>query len=540
MIFPCLCLIASLLFSAATGYGFEPSLSLAETQEEMPVVQQTRGQAVTCRFIPVAGAPQHQSTCIAEHLTTTFYRRVASCRGYRSCVLNVPPLTSKSPVRLWSPDSQNQTFFYVLPPTYTFQVFPRAAQATKGPWISRATPTSMVVRWETDIRASSWLRVVNKQFPSPNMSRWVQGSSSCSAGAAPPCIHTATVTGLAQGRSYDVVLGDVRPDAATGNHPVGSFSTVPAAGIEYSFAVLGDVQGQGGAAWKEVGELTGDLQGTTGRSGGPILHTGDMTGSVSHWNGFFSDGASTLSRHPFYPALGNNDDPGSFKKYFSFTGTANPTTYYSVGYGKTHFIVLDSNSLSSCDTTNAQANWLRQDLVGTSATAAENIVIVAHWGPHGYGVYGDNPTLKPCIESLFRDSSGQPTNLFRKLRVVFSGHQHYYERIVQTHTVGTLTRKVHYVTVGTAGAEPRCPGSGAGLVASSASVWSPDDGTFDYQGVVVDVRGQVFELRAYNFAYDSMGQRVPRGSSGQWYSLLDCFAMNAAGDSVTPDNSCAQ
>ena len=378
MMFLCVCLIASLLFSAATGYGFEPSLSLAETQEEVPVAQQTRGQAVMCRFIPVAGAPKHQSTCIAEHLTTTFYRRIASCRGYSSCVLNVP-LTLKPPFRLWSPDSPNQaTFSSVLPPTYTFKVFRRAAQATKDPWLSRATQTSMFVRWETDVRASSWLRVVNKQFPSPNMSRWIQGSSSCSAGAAPPCIHTATVTGLARGRSYDFVLGDVLPDAATGNHPVGSFSTVPAAGIEYSFAVLGDVQGQGGVAWKDVVGFTGSLQGITGRSGGPILHTGDMTASVSHWNGFFSDGAVTLSRHPFYPALGNNDDPDRFKKYFGFTAAANLRTYYSTDYRNTHFIVLDSNSLNSCATTNAQANWLRQDLDGASARAAENIVIVAH------------------------------------------------------------------------------------------------------------------------------------------------------------------
>ena len=390
----------------------------------------------------------------------------------------------------------------------------------------------MVVRWETDVRASSWLRVVNKQFPSsPNMSRWIQGSSSCSAGAAPPCIHTATVTGFARGRSYAFVLGDVFPDAATGNHPGGAFSSVPAAGTEYSFSVLGDVQGQGGLAWKDV---RGVHRGASrdhwpiGRSDPPY---GDMTGSVSHWNGFFSDGALTLSRHPFYPAMGNNDDLERFKKYFRFTGAANSRTYYSADYGNTHFIVLDSNSLSSCDTTNAQASWLRQDLDGASARAAENIVIAAHHGPRGYGVYEDNSTLKSCLESLFKDSSGQPTNLFRKLRMVFSGHQHYYERIVRTHTVGTLSRKVHYVTVGTAGAEPRCPGSGAGLVASSASVCSPADGTFDYQGVVVDVRRQVFEAQSLQLAYDPQGQRVPRGSSGQWYSVLDCFAMNAAGDS---------
>lgn len=268
-----------------------------------------------------------------------------------------------------------------------------------------------------------------------------------------------------------------------------------------------------------------------------------MTNSPTGWNDFFSLGDSMLSTQPFYPARGNNDDKDLFLRYFGPTGRVNPTgydlewkTYYSVNYGNTHFIVLDTNILTSC--TGDQVTWLRDDLNKPGATTAENIVVVSHSGPRGYGGYGDNLTLKPCLESLFLDSNNKPTGFFRKLRMVFSGHQHYYERIIQTHLVGGVTRKVHYVTVGTAGASPRQPGSGSELAASSASVWSLADGTNDYQGVVVDVRGRVFELRAYNFAYDAAGNRVPRGPSGTWYSVLDCFAMNDNGEDVTPQNSC--
>ncbi len=555
-----LCLCASALTSMLSFAGCQTALQPAQKRDVAADIAAINGphqyaaavnsngaaaMAATfavCRFIRATGAPPHPSTCIAELLMPNYYRQIASCRGKDSCVLNnvyLPPKTEI--VRLWSPDSPNQAMFSsaLHPPTYAFRVFPRAAKATKGPWLSGATQTSVIVRWETDVMASSWLRVANEPISSQHTVRWIQGSSSCSAGAAPPCIHTAAVTGLARGRRYQFVLGDVLPNAATGNHPAGAFSTVPAAGTEYSFSVLGDVQGGGGVAWKEVGEFTGALQSLTGRPGGPILHTGDMTGSVNDWNGFFSGGAFTLSSHPFYPALGNNDNAPLFKKYFEFSETGNSRTYYSADYGNTHFIALDSNSLSSCNTTDAQANWLRQDLDGASAMAAENIVVVVHYGPRGYGIYQDNATLKSCLESLFMDSSGQPTNLFRKLRMAFSGHQHYYERIEKTHTVGPLTRKVHYVTVGTAGAEPRCPGSGPGLATSSASVCSSSDGTFDYQGVVVDVRGRVSELRAYNFAYDAAGQHVSRGSSGTWYSVLDCFAMDAAGESITPQNSCS-
>jgi hypothetical protein len=528
-----LCFIEVLLVSASASWALEPSLNAGDTRKESPVARTGSSRVVTCRFVSAVGAVQHQSTCFAEHLMPTFYRQIASCRGVVSCVLNVPSLT---PIRLWSPDSRNQDTFSssALPLTYTFQVFPRAAKATKGPWISAATQNTMVVRWETDVNASSWLRVVNDIFPSPHTARWIEGSSSCPEGVTQPCVHTAIVNGLNAGRRYRFVLGDVVPNTATGQHPGGGFVTEPVVGAdtEYSFSVVGDVQQEGVRYWKDVGGYTAALQADTGRSGGPIFHTGDMV----DWNNFFSFGTSMLSSHPFYPARGNNDNEELFKRYFGFTGSVNPTdnnlgkTYYSVNYGNTHIIVLDTSSLTipCTNNTDEQVTWLRNDLKEAGATAAKNIVVVAHWGPRGYGGYGDNQVLKYHLESLFTDSSGMPTDFFRKLRMVFSGHQHYYERIIQAHTVGADTRKVHYVTVGTAGATPRCPAPG--LEKSSAFVCSLSDGTYDYQGVVVDVRGRVFELRAYNFAYDDAGNHVR--------SVLDCFAIDENGESVDPQNSC--
>ena len=66
----------------------------------------------------------------------------------------------------------------------------------------------------------------------------------------------------------------------------------------------------------------------------------------------------------------------------------------------------------------------------------------------------------------------------------------------------------------------------------------PSDPTLDYQGIVVDVRGGIFELRAYNFAFNTAGQLVAKGDPAKHYSIIDCFAINEKGDSIPPENSC--
>lgn len=545
-----LCCFSWLLLSGGVSWALEPGLTPAQTSQQLPEPPPKPGGKILCRFTRSPQAPPLASTCIAEYLSTNHYRFMASCRGLDSCLLSVG---AYRPLRVWSPDSTSQliTTSPMLPMIYTFPVFTRSATVTKGPWISGASQQSMVVRWETNSKARSWLRVVNDQFTPPHSARWIEGNSSCPDGASQRCMHTVIISGLSPDRKYSYMLGDVATESSGGMHPGGRLRTELSvgSGSEYSFSVLGDVQGEGGNAWKEVAGYTAELQSSTGRQGGPIIYTGDMTLMQLNDDSFFKLGGATLSNYPFYPALGNNENAALFLRYFGPSGRVSLTdydrdwkTYYSVNYGKTHFIVLDSNSLPSC--ISPQAMWLRTDLKSTGATSAENIVVVAHAGPRSYGVYGDNKALRDCLQSLFADSSGNPTDFFRKLRVVFSGHQHDYERIITSHRVGSETRKVHYVTVGTAGARPRCPQStGAGLVASSAGVCKnpddvPTDGTYDYQGVVVDVRGRVFELRAYNFSADAAGKLLPKGTPPRIYSLLDCFAMDESGTPIATQNAC--
>lgn len=539
-----------LLLTAGDSRASETHLQDSPTGEQAPLSPATPIRSVLCRFVRGPQAGRQKSTCIAEHLAAGFYRQIALCSGVDSCVLKVPAMNS---LRLWSPDSRTQftTLTTPLLSSYTFPIFDRTAKVTKGPWITGAAQKTMVVRWETDRKASSWLRVVNNQFTPPHLSRWIQGRSSCPSGDNKPCIHSVFVNDLRADHRYSYLLGDVQPNATTGLHPSGRLTTEPIvpSNAEFSFSVVGDVQGEGGNAWKDVVDYTASLQSITGRAGGPVLHTGDMTYHGTGEEEFFSLAHSTLSQHPFFPALGNNDNQAWFLSYFGSTGRTDPLNdsrglnpYYALNYGNTHFIFLDSNSLKSCQ--DAQAKWLSDDLQSPAALKAENIVVVSHWGPRGYGVYADHAVLRDCLVSLFKDQNGKPTNFFRKLRIVFSGHQHYYERIGSTTTIAGEKRTIYYITVGSAGAAPRCPGEGPDLVMSSAGNCrnpneSPSDGRFDYQGIVVDVRGRDFEVRAYNFAYDASGQRVASGSGDTWYSTLDCFAMNAKDESIPPQNVCA-
>ncbi|MEB3317569.1 MAG: metallophosphoesterase [Cyanobacteriota bacterium] len=404
----------------------------------------------------------------------------------------------------------------------------------------------MVVRWETDRNARPWLRVLSSPLTSPQIFRWFTGNTDCPDGNKMRCISTVFVTGLSPDHSSIFVLGDVEPLTKTGVRPNGQFTTEPInlGSEEFSFSVFGDVQGEGGKAWNLVSKTTVDLQGATGRAGGPVLHTGDLNLTLLEDDIFFTSTKSMLSRHPFFPAHGNGDDELQYLRYFGSTGRLNPLnydnntqTFYSLNYANTHFIFLDTLSLDSC--AYKQANWLRNNLSNDGALNADNIVLVAHHGPFGRGKYVENSILQTCLSSLFTDLHGKPTNFFRKLRLVLSGHQHSYQRIKKIHQVGTEMRGVYYLTVGTAGATPACPVPVAGLRVSSASICNnpPAAATYDYQGINVEVRGGVFEIRAYNYAFDAAGHPVPVGVPAKSYSLLDCFAFDNKGTSVSPENA---
>jgi 3',5'-cyclic AMP phosphodiesterase CpdA len=113
---------------------------------------------------------------------------------------------------------------------------------------------------------------------------------------------------------------------------------------------------------------------------------------------------------PFYAALGNHDDPRHVDyPFFNMGGKR----YYSFVKRQVRFIVLDSNELDR-----PQLAWFEQTL--STATDDWKIVVFHHPPYSDGGRHGSNVEIRVLLE---------PTLVKYGVPVVFSGHEHFYERI---------------------------------------------------------------------------------------------------------------
>ena len=113
---------------------------------------------------------------------------------------------------------------------------------------------------------------------------------------------------------------------------------------------------------------------------------------------------------PFYAALGNHDEPDN-RNYPKFN--MNGQRYYSVARGSARFFFLDTNFLDP-----PQLKWFEAAL--RDATEQWKIVIFHHPLYSDGDRHGPNVALRVALEPL----------LVRfDVDVVFSGHEHVYERV---------------------------------------------------------------------------------------------------------------
>jgi predicted phosphodiesterase len=113
----------------------------------------------------------------------------------------------------------------------------------------------------------------------------------------------------------------------------------------------------------------------------------------------------------FYASLGNHDDPNIERLYKPFN--MNGERYYNFGKGNVEFYALDSNYMDP-----KQLSWLEERL--RSSHAAWKICFFHH------PLYSDGKSHGPDL-----DLRNQLTPLLKSygVNVVFSGHEHAYERI---------------------------------------------------------------------------------------------------------------
>jgi hypothetical protein len=128
----------------------------------------------------------------------------------------------------------------------------------------------------------------------------------------------------------------------------------------------------------------------------------------------------------FYASLGNHDDSSErFYKPFNMNGA----NYYSFKKGNVHFFALDSNYMDP-----KQLDWLQKQLQG-AGNDAWKICFFHHPLYSSARKHGPATDLRLLLEPIFVKYG---------VNVVFSGHEHVYERIQPQ-------KGIYYFTEGSSG-----------------------------------------------------------------------------------------
>jgi hypothetical protein len=151
-----------------------------------------------------------------------------------------------------------------------------------------------------------------------------------------------------------------------------------------------------------------------------VLGAGDNiypNGSGRHFVKKFEQPFADLikDRVPFYTALGNHDVEDGRQDQLSYPlFNMGGSNYYTVGKGNglVDFFLLDSTNID-----NTQLNWLENSL--RNSRAKWKIAITHHPLYSSGKKHGSNPKVKQKLEPLFTHYG---------IQVVFSGHDHIYER----------------------------------------------------------------------------------------------------------------
>jgi hypothetical protein len=354
----------------------------------------------------------------------------------------------------------------LLPLVSSNSSWPTAVLA--GAYLGETTATSTVISWVSEQAATGKARYGRDR-------RYDQVVAATHAIHDGKSWYTAHLEGLAPGTTYHYRLyldgKDVTPN------PDLAFVTAPApGGAGFTFAVLGDSRPTG-RSMPPTGEAEALAAAMAAGRYALGLHTGDLvtsgglcTGPDSAWNqyirAYFHLYGELLGRTPFYPSIGNHELSGGECGYQAYTGLfalpdnaprSGQEIYYSFDWGDAHFVAL--NTTQDYSLASAQYQWLVRDL---QANTGHWTFVFFHHPAYSSGAEGSRPAVQSHLVPLF-EAQG--------VDVVFTGHDHHYERTCPIRSGACTTAQdggvVYFVTGG--GGAPLRDVSGAWFTAHKAS-----------------------------------------------------------------------
>ncbi len=332
---------------------------------------------------------------------------------------------------------------------------------TRGPYVMNPTPTSITIAWNTGWPADS--RVDYGTGP---------GYGGSASDPRATTAHALTVTGLEAGALYHYRI-------VSGGQTLAEGHTFRASRDErdphFTFVVLGD-SGTGGRAQYAVADRIQALRPDF------VLHTGDVvypSGEAKHFDAkYFLPYRDLIAGIPFFLSLGNHDvrTAGGRAYLDAFHLPANnpegTKRYYSFDYGNARFIALDSNQDPGPGA--AITAWVQAELARPPKPWT---FVFFHHPPYSSGRHGGNRAIRKAWSPLFERA---------RVAVVFSGHDHSYERTIPVREFVPDAPGVVYVVTG---------GGGDDLYKVGRSAWTASSASINHV-VRVAVRGCALDLEA--------------------------------------------
>ncbi len=237
-------------------------------------------------------------------------------------------------------------------------------------------------------------------------------------------IHVARLAGLNPGMTYlyqvetETVYCSDTLDFTTADYDTG-----------FSFIVAGDNQ------LDLVPALLDSIQARDPRF---MLHTGDLVvdgARLNEWYTFLGRFADFVGHYVMLPVYGNHDlNAGIQRDLFQVpdNNSSDPDDrghWFSLDYNNLHIIGLDVQR--DYESGSDQYIWLENNLANIPASA-DNIIVYFHQPAYNSsGYHGPNLRVRQTFEPLF---------IQHGVDLVFSGHNHHYER--------SLANGITYITTG--------------------------------------------------------------------------------------------
>ena len=260
-------------------------------------------------------------------------------------------------------------------------------------------------------------------------------------------MHKIVVGGLTSGYTYSYRVGD-----GTTWSDWGTFKT-DNGDSKLNFVAISDPQGSSlESTQKAAATMAAAFK--TMPNVDFYIDCGDITNDCTNeeWDMYSQAFAPYDMSTTLVPVAGNHDGDTEAADWFNNmfcldTSESVYNTYgvnYSFDYGNAHFAVLNSNDLAMLTVSDAQLNWLKNDL---NSTDADWKIVMLHKSPYTLGKDAKWPDALYLQDALgdICDECG--------VDIVMSGHDHMYLRTNPISGGEVAQNGTTYMLVGTAGAK---------------------------------------------------------------------------------------